>query len=118
MINVQQFLEWLISALDRLASPAEEQIQYITDLGSADMLDELALEFDDFFRPVAIPLESTPNGPAAVAACRAVDEALQSETLGWFFADLGSAEWAAIRVLAARAHSLLDLDPRVTLPEV
>lgn len=40
-------------SLRRLAAPATDQIEYLTSLGVADLADELALEFDDLYRPIA-----------------------------------------------------------------
>ena len=39
--------EWIVSAVRRLAMPADEQVRYLEDKGLAPSVDELALEFDD-----------------------------------------------------------------------
>jgi hypothetical protein len=77
------------------------------ELGVADSLDELALEFDDLYRPIRGVLESLPNGAAISEACEAVDAALTSEALGWTFDDLNSPDWDGVRQLASRALALI-----------
>jgi hypothetical protein len=96
----------------RLASSAEEQTQYLTELGVAESLDELALEFDDRYRPLLPYLGSLPNGPQVLEECKIVDEALDTETLGWAFDDLNSQEWKQIRVHASNVDALLELSAK------
>lgn len=91
----------LVASLGRLAAPATDQIEYLTSLGVADLADELALEFDDLYRPMAMLLEQV--SPESAAACRELDLLLSSDQLGWTFADLESAEWGLIRATAAAA---------------
>lgn len=92
----------LFEVLNRLALPASEQVKYLTQLGVADSVDELALEFDDIYRPLEHMLDSLGNG-AVAALCRQVDTALQSDNLEWGFDGLYSADWDKIRRLASRA---------------
>ena len=107
MIDAQVWREDLGLVLGRLASTSEEQNQYLAELGVAGSLDELALEFDDRYRPLASVLELLPRGPETLRQLQAVDGALKSETLGWGFEDIGSREWVANRVLAQRAREAL-----------
>jgi len=46
LINVEFFLNDLCKTLGRLAAPAEEQIDYLIQLGTYPLADELALEFN------------------------------------------------------------------------
>jgi hypothetical protein len=96
------FLEGLRSALTRLAARPDKQKRYLTTLGVADMLDELALEFDDMYRVVA-PTLAAEFGEEAAEKCEALDASLRSGSLGWRFADLTSPEWENIRSLAMSA---------------
>lgn len=98
-------IQAFVASLGRLAAPATEQIEYLTSLGVADLVDELALEFDDLYRPIARDLEKA--SPETAAACRALDHMLSSDQLGWTFADLESADWEAIRATAAAAAARL-----------
>lgn len=90
-----------VASLSRLAAPAPDQIEYLASLGVADLTDELALEFDDLYRPIARDLEQI--SPESASACRELDRMLSSDKLGWTFADLESAEWESIRTTAAAA---------------
>lgn len=85
-------------SLRRLAAPATDQIEYLTSLGVADLADELALEFDDLYRPIARDLDQV--SAESAATCRDLDHMLSSDQLGWTFADLESAEWGLIRATA------------------
>ncbi len=90
-----------VASLGRLAAPATDQIEYLTSLGVADLADELALEFDDLYGPIARELEQV--SPESAAACRELDRMLSSDQLGWTFADLETADWELIRATAAAA---------------
>lgn len=96
------------ASLGRLAAPASEQINYLTSLGVADLTDELALEFDDLYRPIAEALDHL--SPESASACRQLDQILSSDELGWSFADLESAEWERVRASAAAAAAALSKD--------
>ena len=104
-MTIPSSLQALADSLARLAAPAPEQIEYLTDLGVADLADELALEFDDLYRPRAELLEEV--SAQAAAACRELDRMLSSDQLGWTFADFESAEWARVRETAAAASAAL-----------
>jgi hypothetical protein len=94
--------EWLVSALERLAMPADSQIRYLTALGVAPCADELALEFDD-----ALP--GAPLSPAEKAHLSALDRYLSrmsgpSHASLWTTGALvTSAEWIEVRRLARQA---------------
>lgn len=104
-IKPEVWIQMLVSSLDRLAAPADGQIEYLTALGSGDV-DELGLAFQDVY------VRFTRGFPRdrsllAVDACAEVDTALRSPDLGWEFTDLDSPAWAEIRVLAATAAKAL-----------
>ena len=107
-MTVPESLQALADSLGRLAASAPDQIRYLTELGVADLVDELALEFDDLYRPRASLLEEV--APEAAAACRELDRMLSNAQLSWTFADLESAEWQRIRAAAVAAHSALTDD--------
>jgi hypothetical protein len=94
------------SSVQRLASPAEVQVAYIRDeLGVGDMADELALEFDDAFRPVAPLLGEIPETRGLLSALRRVDSALEGLDDSDWTADAlrTSPRWAEVRRLASAA---------------
>lgn len=95
----------LAESLQRLAAPASEQVEYLSALGVGELTDELALEFDDLYRPLAARLVET--SPGLSLACQQLDRMLASQHLKWTFADLGSPEWAEVRRTAAAALSAL-----------
>ncbi|MDH2415272.1 hypothetical protein [Nocardioides sp. CER19] len=101
-------LQALAHALDRLAWAASEQTEYLSALGVADLTDELALEFDDIYRPHASQLEAI--SPESAATCQDLQSLLSSDKLGWTFADLQSPEWDRVRTLAAAASDALARD--------
>jgi hypothetical protein len=107
MTDLEKFLGNFGMVLDRLSSPAKAQVRYLSQLGTGHFLDELALEFDDVYRPLAWRLATVGRGAELIAACERLEVALRSDTLGWSIADLDSDEWAAIRVLAQDARSKL-----------
>jgi len=102
--------DWLVSALQRLTMPAEEQIQYLTDKGVAPSADELALEFDDALagaplskreRKLLGPLDAHLNGMSG-----------QHHAALWTISALRTrSEWAEVRRLAREALSAMDLGP-------
>jgi hypothetical protein len=94
-------LSGLRESVGRLAAPAERQIDYLVALGVADLVDELALEFDDRYQPLRADLER--RSDEAAAACAALDRALSSPELGWRFRDLHSPPWEDVRALATTA---------------
>jgi hypothetical protein len=49
-------LDRLTCAVEHLAWPADQQRVYLANLGVAPLLDELALEFDDAFKPIRAAL--------------------------------------------------------------
>lgn len=107
-MTIPDSLQPLIDVLGRLAAAAPDQIEYLTAVGVADLVDELALEFDDLYRPRAPQLEGA--SAEAAAACRELDRMLSSDRLGWSFADLESTEWEKIRATAAAASAALIRD--------
>ncbi len=107
VIDTQKRIDRFNAVLERLASSATDQREYIDGLGLAPMLDELALEFEDLYLPLGQILDSLRNGAVISRECSEISAALASPTLGWVFDDLASEEWAAIRVRAARTSELL-----------
>ena len=106
--SVRAWADTMARVLGRLADPADLQLAYLSQLGVEGSIDELALEFDDVFRPLA-PALSERGASDVVAALGAVDAALGSETLGWSAAALlESPEWNRIRALAGTAKGSLN----------
>lgn len=101
----RQLLRSLISKLDRLAAPKDAQVQYLSELGVADLVDELALEFSDTYQPARHELHEI--SPEGAELCNALDQALGDKDLGWRFADLGGPEWSEIRGQASAAAAAL-----------
>lgn len=101
----QGWLLPLAASLQRLAAPASEQVEYLAALGVGDLADELALEFDDLYRPLAARLDEF--SPGLSLACQELDRRLASQHLGWTFTDLGSPGWAEVRATAAAALAAL-----------
>lgn len=107
MIDTRMWLQNFVVALERLASSANDQRDYISSLGLVPMLDELALEYEDLYPALAPVLHSLHKGAVISRECSEISAALDSPTLGWGFDDLASDEWAAIRVRAARTGEML-----------
>ncbi|MCM3657280.1 hypothetical protein M3147_08455 [Agromyces mediolanus] len=105
-MTTRAFVSAFRDALTRLASPPADQMRYLTALGTADLLDELALEFDGYFVPLAGELRR--RAPRCESLCRRLDGMLDSDTLGWRFDDLGSDEWSEIRSVAVEAVVAFD----------
>lgn len=106
---VRQELE---RTLRNLAAPAAEQTSYLTRLGTAPSVDELALEFDDVFRRLTDSGLHTKLGQAKESVA-AVNRML-ADISGEFHEQLWTtaalerrAEWTRIRELATKA--LMDL---------
>jgi hypothetical protein len=94
--------EWLVSALERLAMPAEAQVRYLTAKGVAPTADELALEFEDALAGAAI---SDPERSELGQLDRYLSSISGRQFASlWTSQALGaSPEWAEIRRLALRA---------------
>ncbi|WP_284528463.1 hypothetical protein [Microbacterium sp. T2.11-28] len=98
----------LRSALARLGAPADEQLNYLRGLGVEGSLDELALEFDDAYRPLADVVGLRPDRPDVAKLLRQLDSALASDALRWAADDIYSDEWESIRRLARRVQTAMD----------
>jgi len=102
----------LRSTVERLSQPAEEQERYLDALGVADSVDELALEFDDAYRPVRHMLDTAGVSKEGVEMLSALDAQLdamsgEEHAALWRRQALrGSPEWESIRI---HARSLLRL---------
>lgn len=109
-------LSLLGEVLDRLAAPAAAQWSYLTNLGVAPSLDELALEFDDAYRPARPTLVGLRGSALLMQSCDAVGDALSSTGLGWGFEDIDAAAWRLVRdraqlaAVAIRSFREDDLD--------
>jgi hypothetical protein len=104
--NGETELRRLRAALEHLAWPAARQRDYLIGLGVAPLADELALEFDDAFRPVDTMPATLGLSAAAQESLLAVDHTLEamsnSDSHVWQVDSLaGSTKWAEIRRLAA-----------------
>lgn len=101
-------LDSIIEVLARLAAPADLQIEYLTRLGVAPLIDELALEFDDIFKPLAHRIDGRPGWKNALASLRELDSSLDSDQLPWTIDDLReSRDWEEIRRLATSSEELV-----------
>ena len=98
----------LRAALTRLGAPADEQLNYLRGLGVEGSLDELALEFDDAYRPLADVVGLGLDRPDVAMLLRQLDSALASDTLRWAADDISSDEWECIRRLARRAQTAMN----------
>lgn len=98
----------LAAVLGRLASPADVQAAYLARLGVAGSIDELALEFDDLFKPLEPRLDGRPGWEAALASLRELDSSLSSEQLSWSYEALRhSPGWEEVRRLAGASEQLV-----------
>lgn len=104
-------LSALNSAVARLALPAREQIGYLEQLGTAPLVDELALEFDDIYLAAAAQWGASSIRSELLGLLAQIDAALAAQN-AWTVDDLESRSWAEIRQLAksalARIQSLSD----------
>ncbi len=95
-------LQWLVSALEHLAMPADAQVRYLIDKGVAPSADELGLEFDD-------ALAGAPLSDAERSQLRALDGYLSrmsgpTHASLWTTEALQSrSEWVEVRRLALQA---------------
>ncbi len=91
-------------AVDRLSSAPDEQKAYLAALGDPGVADELALEFDDSYRPAAPRLVEDPTAGDLLERLAELDAALADPGLPWSLVELDSnVRWARIRDLARRA---------------
>lgn len=97
-------IDALLISVRRLAEPAEEQIADLDSIGMDDLVDELALEFDDRYQPAKALLAAAADGSAETFG--AVDRALSAPGLGWRYADLHTPAWKEVRAAAAVAAAL------------
>jgi hypothetical protein len=101
-------VQQLDNAVARLAMPPTEQVAYLASLGVGRLADELALEFDDAYQPVAPLLEELDAPEELRGDLKSLDRALTSDDIEWPIAAVGeSAAWAEIRYLAMRTVSAL-----------
>lgn len=98
----------MIAAVSRLAEDSDAQRRYLAQLGVKGQADELALEFDDAYRPARPRLAEQADGPETMSACDELDSALDDDSLSWDPADLDDQRWRAIRALAARVLNSLE----------
>lgn len=102
----------LRAALQRLAAPAGDQVAYLEGLGTGGIADELALEFDDVFRPLEPELRDEDQAAQLLKNLQALDRALTADSLGWSFQDIHEHEdWKRIRMLAAEALLAMPGEP-------
>ena len=77
-VRLQRQASNLRDATARLASPSAAQIEYLRALGVAPLADELALEFDDQYQPIALLREHETISADAEQALSAVDGKLRA----------------------------------------
>lgn len=102
--DTQGWMARLRATLERLAAPAGDQVAYLEALGTGEVADELALEFDDAFRPLEPALRDEPGTGQLLETLKALDRALTADSLGWSVQEIREqADWTGVRVLAAKA---------------
>lgn len=92
----------LVSALQRLAMPAREQVRYLNEIGANGSADELGLEFDE----AATGASLSPDAKHRVSVLDAYLTRISGPTNAqvWTFEALRtSAEWKKVRRLAREA---------------
>ncbi len=97
--------EDLKATVERLAAPADRQLEWLGELGTFPSLDELALEFDDEFGRVRPLLEKgavSMPGLAALDAQLSLMSGPENAEL-WRPEALDGPEWARVRELATGA---------------
>lgn len=100
----------LRQAIEHLAMPATLQRTYLAELGVMPLVDELALEFDDAFRPVKGFPDKLQFADSVYDILVRIDQLLdemstrKSESgAPWRWEDLDQADsWANLRTLATR----------------
>lgn len=118
---------WLLttlrSALSLLSASSEVQLKYLDDLGLPDVVDELALEFDDVAPAVGNLVEVRAITTNAADAVRRVDAQLaamsgEQRSQLWTPQALRTApEWDEVRRLADRALALLPATDQPRTPD-
>jgi hypothetical protein len=115
MTSTQKIMEArLVDTVRRLASPADEQRVYIEELGTAPLLDELALELDAVFAGGRTEfLQRAPFSAEALEAVARLDSHLSTFSGPanpdlWLVSSLTAPEWETTRRLARDALSLLE----------
>jgi hypothetical protein len=102
---------WLVilrTTLDRLAAPADRQVEYLEKLRVGPLADELALEFDAAFAPLRPRMAESPDYSDLLAALKDLDRELLNKSNEWYTSSLADSErWAAIRQAAAWALRLM-----------
>jgi hypothetical protein len=100
--------------LTLLAMTSDEQLQYIKELGTYPLIDELALEFDDVYRLFEF-IEETDEfellPSQALSGLKEIDLALDKlsdpeELFSWYEDGLLDPRWDAIR---SQARSILEI---------
>lgn len=103
-------LKALGEALARLAASPQTQLGYLRHLGTAESLDELALEFDDAFRPLRPILDRQPAWREALSRLDELDRLLSDTDIPWNSAELErSNSWVRVRQLAAASQRSIEL---------
>lgn len=110
----QAQLEHLISAVSRLARPAEAQTAYLQSLGPGDSADELALEFDDV-RDAVLPSLSAEQQTMIRALDVQLDAMSGAENAElWSHQALVTSEaWTRVRALARETLVSFHSEPAI-----
>jgi hypothetical protein len=114
MTDWSLWLVQLLRTLRNLASGPDAQKAFLVDLGTGDSADELALEFDDMYRPLVHQFDEL-NVPHSTVEKLARLDGLLDEMSGPQHAELWesdalqtSEQWSEVRRLAADVISDLD----------
>lgn len=99
--------------VERLAASPEIQVSYLDALGVLPLVDEMALEFDDLYRPALAHLVTGDVSAEVTSGLARIDDALSAMSSGaetlWLAPALrDAAEWARVRGLA---RTVLDTWP-------
>jgi hypothetical protein len=94
--------------VERLGQPADRQLLYLRQLGLPDGIDELALEFDDVYRPLRWRLVASISPDDLLASLDAIGILLTQLSTGppdnWTATELAtSPTWEEVRKAALRA---------------
>lgn len=102
--DLRSLMGRLRDAVARLAAAPEDQLQYLATLGVDGSADELALEFDDIYRPAQPLLDQVAAPDDVRIALQRLDGRLGRSTIDWSTRSLAESEdWAETRRLAAQA---------------
>jgi hypothetical protein len=93
----------LINSIKSLAFSSETQRDYLKQIGTFPSLDELALDFDDAYRPFVGELATHPSNPITLSLQKInllLDSFSEDKTI-WTEESLDNKSWTELRAIAA-----------------